>query len=189
MATTRKHVCPYRPHPRVLHVDDDATLRGLVELTLSDAGFAVDSVADGIAALDRLSDRGARFDAVVLDLVMPRLNGLEVLAALRAAPHTRALPVLVTSGTLISPRDFSNDAQTYVLPKPFTEVQLVGALTAMACEQESSRSREPLEADRWSGFWTRMTRSTGRQRHRIPRHAETVEMRLAGVPQQTCFLR
>jgi DNA-binding response OmpR family regulator len=120
---------------RVLHVEDDRQLRGLVEFTLLEAGFAMDSVADGLAAMDRLSDRTSRYDVVVLDLVMPRMNGFEVLAALRAAPATRALPVLVTTGSLVSPRDFSGDERTYLLPKPFTSEQLVGAVTAIACGQ------------------------------------------------------
>jgi CheY-like chemotaxis protein len=62
-----------------------------VDRTLSEAGLVMDSAADGLDGLDRLWDRSAHYDIVVLDLVIPRINGLEVLAALRATPATRAL--------------------------------------------------------------------------------------------------
>ena len=131
---TGKHFCSRKPFVRALHVTGDGALRGLVASVLSDAGFVVDSVADGMAALARLSAFGSGYyDVVVLDLVLPRLNGLDVLRSLRVATATRRLPVLVTTGSLISARDFSDDGYTYVLPKPFSGVQLVAALTAITC--------------------------------------------------------
>ena len=131
---TGNHFCSRQPVVRVLYVDGDGALRGLGASVLSDAGFVVDSVADGKAALDRLSAHGgAHYDVVVLALVLPRVNGLDVLRTLRAATATRTLPVLVTTGSLISARDFSDDGCTYVLPKPFSGLQLVAALTAITC--------------------------------------------------------
>jgi CheY-like chemotaxis protein len=76
--------------PQVLVVDDDASIRQVLRLTLEEEGYAVLEAADGLGALDML--RAAREPLVVLlDFVMPRLTGEDVLAALAADPDLAAL--------------------------------------------------------------------------------------------------
>ncbi|MGH9299508.1 MAG: response regulator, partial [Acidimicrobiales bacterium] len=68
---------------RILLAEDDDALRSVVERGLDEAGYVVDSVADGKRALDFLSTY--EYEVVVLDWRMPELTGLEVLAKMRAA--------------------------------------------------------------------------------------------------------
>ena len=67
--------------PRILVVDDNRQLRRLFALYLADEGFAISEADDGQAALDHCAREGC--DLVLLDLRMPGLGGLEVLARLR----------------------------------------------------------------------------------------------------------
>jgi diguanylate cyclase len=77
----------------VLVVDDDPGARLLIGTALEMAGFRVTTAADGRIALDEV--QGQAFDCVVLDVVMPGLNGFEVCTALRALPNSRHVPVLM----------------------------------------------------------------------------------------------
>jgi signal transduction histidine kinase/CheY-like chemotaxis protein len=83
----------------VLVVDDDATVRKLVEATLGDEGHAIREAADGAEALEKIAER--RPDAIVLDLVMPRLDGFAVLERLQASPDLRAIPVVVLTARVL----------------------------------------------------------------------------------------
>jgi CheY-like chemotaxis protein len=80
----------------VLVVDDEASTRELVTTALKLEGYETMSAADGVMALEILSRH--RFDAIVLDTVMPRMDGLTVLRTLRSDPETADTPVLVLSG-------------------------------------------------------------------------------------------
>src|SRR5262249_23422224 len=79
--------------PRVLIVDDSVTIRHVLAQALSRAGLAVETARDGLDAL-RVMAR-AMPQVIVLDLEMPRMNGLEFLAELRASPQLAAVPVIV----------------------------------------------------------------------------------------------
>ena len=85
------------PRRRVLVVDDSVMTRTLERTIFESAGYSVVVASDGMHALEILSD-GAHVDAVVSDIEMPRMNGLELTAALRQDERWRNLPiVLVTS--------------------------------------------------------------------------------------------
>jgi heavy metal response regulator len=114
---------------RVLVVEDELRVRSFVERGLREAGFAVDAAADGEDGL-RLALVNP-YDAVVLDLMMPKRDGLSVLRELRSAG--RATPVLV-----LSARDEVDDrvrgldagADDY-LPKPFAFAELLARVRAL----------------------------------------------------------
>ena len=82
---------------RILLVEDDRYLRRACETALRQRGFAVSSAVDGAEALDAIASELP--DLVLLDLLMPRVTGLEVLRSLRSRPETRALPVLILSNS------------------------------------------------------------------------------------------
>jgi DNA-binding response OmpR family regulator len=82
---------------RILLVEDDRYLRRACETALRQRGFAVSSAVDGAAALDAIASELP--DLVLLDLLMPKVTGLEVLRSLRSRPETRALPVLILSNS------------------------------------------------------------------------------------------
>jgi two-component system, cell cycle response regulator DivK len=82
--------------PSVLIIDDSADTRDMYEYALADAGFTVLQADNGANGLSRASD--ALPDVVVTDLSIPGIDGLEVLARLRANPRTERIPVIVLSG-------------------------------------------------------------------------------------------
>jgi CheY-like chemotaxis protein len=84
---------------RILIVDDEADVRALLLATFEDAGYDVDLASDGVLALSRILAR--RPDLVVLDLVMPAMDGRELIAKLAALPAPP--PIVVISGVPGSP--------------------------------------------------------------------------------------
>lgn len=83
--------------PTVLVVDDDTALRGAVTTTLADLGYAPAEAADGAAALAWLSRNAA--DAVLLDLRMPGMDGMEVLRSIRIRPGAPPVAILTAVPT------------------------------------------------------------------------------------------
>lgn len=84
--------------PLVLVADDDADIVALVRLGLERAGMEVLSAADGRAALLLAEARPP--DAAILDVMMPRVDGLEVTRRLRATPATADIPILILSAAV-----------------------------------------------------------------------------------------
>lgn len=82
--------------PRVLLVDDSEPVREAYTLLLSESGYDVQAVGDGAEALRSAAESPP--DAVVLDLGLPGLDGLQVIRALKAAPATARIPVITLTG-------------------------------------------------------------------------------------------
>jgi len=82
---------------RVLLVEDDRFLRRACEASIRQLGLTVTTAADGEEGL-RLA-RSERPDIILLDMLMPKLSGLEVLRALRSDEATRSMPVLILSNS------------------------------------------------------------------------------------------
>jgi CheY-like chemotaxis protein len=99
---------------RVLVVDDDADVRTAIGEALASQGFAVSEAADGVEGLRRA--REERPDVILLDLMMPRMDGFEFRAAQRSDERIAAIPVVVVSASDGAPRSFGAAA---VLHKPF----------------------------------------------------------------------
>ena len=78
---------------RIVIADDDADIRELVVFKLRHAGHQVVPVGDGFAAVDAC--HADRPDAVILDVMMPQLGGLEAASMLRADPATADLPIIM----------------------------------------------------------------------------------------------
>ncbi|MER6849232.1 response regulator [Streptomyces flaveolus] len=93
---TYSRVVP-RASGRVLVVDDNKVIRQLIRVNLELEGFEVVTAADGVECLEVIHQ--VRPDAVTLDVVMPRLDGLRTAARLRADPRTRDLPLAIVSAT------------------------------------------------------------------------------------------
>ena len=77
----------------VLIVDDSATVRKFVSVSLSMQGFTVVTACDGMDALEKLSK--AKFSLVITDLNMPTMDGLEFIKAIRENPEFHDLPVII----------------------------------------------------------------------------------------------
>jgi CheY-like chemotaxis protein len=97
---------------RVLVVDDDKDIRDTIVELLSDEGYEVVSARDGVEALKRLRERPT--DLVILDLMMPRMDGWQFRREQVADPHLAHIPVVVVSA--YGHRD-DIEAEAFV-PKP-----------------------------------------------------------------------
>jgi two-component system response regulator MprA len=114
---------------RILVVDDDRAVRESLRRSLQFNGYQVDLASDGQQAMDAVTS--ARPDAMVLDVMMPRLDGLEVCRRLRGTGDD--LPILVlTARDLVSDRVAGLDAGADdYLPKPFALEELLARLRAL----------------------------------------------------------
>jgi CheY-like chemotaxis protein len=83
---------------RVLLVEDDKFLRRACEASLRQRGFEVTTANDGEEGL-RLAQVTPHADVILLDLLMPKMPGIEVLRALKAQPETENIPVLILSNS------------------------------------------------------------------------------------------
>ena len=88
----------------ILVVDDDADLRETLQLLLDDSGYGVTAVASGQEALDRLK-AGDRPSLILLDLMMPELDGFGFIEELRGKEEWRKIPVVVLTAKDISSED------------------------------------------------------------------------------------
>lgn len=128
--------------PEILLVDDDLELTELLAELLSLEGFNVTVVHNGQEALSLLETRS--FDLMLLDIMMPVLNGVETLKRLR---KTSSMPVL-----MLSARDDDIDrvlglelgADDY-LPKPFNDRELVARIKAILRRTSSTAPSQPIE--------------------------------------------
>ncbi|MBA0125545.1 response regulator transcription factor [Haloechinothrix sp. YIM 98757] len=132
---------------RILVVDDDRAVRESLRRSLEFNGYTVELAGDGTTALDAVTAN--RPDAMVLDVMMPRLDGLEVARRLRSSGDD--LPILVlTARDTVSDRVSGLDAGADdYLPKPFALEELLARLRALlrrasAEEDTTSENSKPL---------------------------------------------
>jgi len=86
-----------KPKPTVLIIEDDATTRKVLTGTLAMAGIPMHMAGSAEEASNVLAEKTV--DVIVTDLMMPQFNGVELIQAVREAPHTKHIPILVfTSG-------------------------------------------------------------------------------------------
>ena len=132
---------------RVLIVEDERSLReGLTDLLIGD-GHTVQAVADGMAALE-LGTREP-FDLVLLDLMLPKLDGIEVCRRLRAARPAMAILMLTSRGSENDKvQGLSEGADDYVT-KPFAARELLARVRALGRRHMSASSAEILEGENY----------------------------------------
>jgi len=126
---------------RILVVDDEELNRHLLQRWLIRQGHEVTFGANGREALDLIHQHS--FDLILLDVLMPELNGFEVLLRIKSEPNTRDLPVIMISAlTELDSvvRCIENGAEDY-LPKPFQPVLLNARINA-CLEKKRLRDRE-----------------------------------------------
>jgi DNA-binding response OmpR family regulator len=123
---------------QILVAEDQADIRDLIVLNLQQAGYAVTAVSDGRAALESQHERAS--DLLILDLMMPLLDGLEVCKALRA--RGRATPILMLtakSTELDRVLGLELGADDY-LTKPFSMAELLARVKALLRRAELLRA-------------------------------------------------
>jgi two-component system, OmpR family, phosphate regulon response regulator OmpR len=134
--------------PRLLLIDDDARLTAMVGDYLSAAGYAV--VSAGSLAAGRRYLQAESFDALVLDLMLPDGDGLELCSEVRASPRTRGLPLLMLTArgeALDRIVGLELGADDY-LPKPFEPRELLARLKALLRRAQPQSGDEVLRFGR-----------------------------------------
>lgn len=117
--------------PTVLVVDDDPVIQKLLQVNFEMEGWTVLMADDGEAGLAMA--RSARPDAVLLDVMMPRLNGLAVAAALKGDEATRGIPVVLLSAKAQATDvgdGMATGADDYIT-KPFDPLDLLERVIAL----------------------------------------------------------
>ena len=118
---------------RVLVVDDDRVIQQLLEVNLELEGYeVVATAADGKEALQKISE--LKPDLVILDIMMPKMDGLEVCRRLRADPDLAKIPVILLSARAqdMDIREGLEIGASAYLTKPFDPVELLEVVGRLA---------------------------------------------------------
>ncbi len=144
----------------ILVVDDDDSIRSLLHQELSDAGYIIEEAKDGKMALECI--RKNRPDLIILDVMMPEINGFDVAAILKNDPQTMDIPIIILSIVQDKARGFRIGVDRY-LTKPIDTVKLfeeVGNLLeqgkskkkVMVVDEDSSAVRSLTEVLQAKGY-------------------------------------
>jgi len=128
--------------PTVLVVDDDHDLREAVSTVLEERGFHILGACNGREALDLLRGDGERPSAILLDLMMPVMDGLQFREEQLSDPELSPIPVIVMTAHGRSPIELLRASG--FLRKPFAAGALIGMLAKLGLEPHAAR--EPTEA-------------------------------------------
>jgi two-component system, chemotaxis family, chemotaxis protein CheY len=128
--------------PKFLLIDDDKDVLTVAEAIFLSLGCDVQTANGGVQGLEELStpEKAGTFDAIFLDVMMPDINGYEVLKIIKEREHTKSIPVI-----MLTARDRGNDiiegyqhGADYYIPKPFNREQLVFGVDLVMGDGESS---------------------------------------------------
>lgn len=129
---------------RILVVDDEVDIGTILKVTLHRAGFLVTTAVDGIDALEKLTAEVP--DLIMLDVMMPRLDGLETLRRIREDPSIAAVPVVLLSAKTHVPdrlAGFERGADDYIA-KPFDPGEVIARVHSLLKRTEQARLTRPL---------------------------------------------
>jgi two-component system OmpR family response regulator len=166
---------------RILCVEDDATTADYIAKGLGEAGFAVDIAGDGTTGLEQASN--GHYDAIVLDRMLPGMDGLSVLSALRANGDTTPVVMLSALSSLDERvRGLRAGSDDY-LAKPFAFAELLARLEAVRRRGSGSATDAPVTklayADLEIDLLTRKVTRGGRKIELQPREFRLLEFLLA----------
>ena len=114
-----------RDVPKILVVDDDPAMLRLVTETLEGLNYELDTACDGVEAIEKV--RGDPPDLLVLDVMMPRMNGYQVCRLLKNDRRTAAIPIIISTVKSLESEKlyaYTSGADHYLV-KPFSEQELV----------------------------------------------------------------
>jgi CheY-like chemotaxis protein/anti-sigma regulatory factor (Ser/Thr protein kinase) len=137
--------------PCVLVVDDHALDRKLMTVHLAPEGYAIETAADGVEAWGKLNSNPERYDVVLLDRTMPRMDGMQLLTRMKEEEHLRMVPVIMQ--TALARRDQILEGiragAYYYLTKPY-DVDMLRSVVRTAVEDH--RGYRELQTQVKKGF-------------------------------------
>ena len=99
---------------RILIVDDDAEIRDLLEFDISSSGYFVDTASDGMEGLNKALNN--KYDLILLDVMMPKMNGFDVCKNIRQAKINVPILMLTAKGTISDKTSgFDSGADDYLV--------------------------------------------------------------------------
>ena len=122
----------------VLVVDDEALIAMALEAALQDAGYQVTTAANGRQGLERLAE--ARADIVLLDMMMPVMNGPAMLRAMAADLKLSGIPVIILSSLPEATVRAQADGVAAILRKPYTAGEVLRAIGQVLGEADQPRT-------------------------------------------------
>ncbi|AWB92970.1 response regulator [Aeromicrobium chenweiae] len=128
--------------PRVLVVDDTPSIRFLIRTNMEVAGFEVDEAVDGVDCLESLRRMEKLPDALTVDVMMPRLDGVATVAAIRADPKLAGIGIIMVT-TQGHPADIQRATRAGVdayVTKPFDPDFLIQTVRDVI---DSNKNRQP----------------------------------------------
>ena len=162
---------------KILIVDDEPFNLDLLEQELADYDYVIERAADGVEALEKTA--GFRPDVILLDYMMPRMNGLEVVKQLRASTEHKAIPVILLTAKATQEDKVAGldaGADDYVT-KPFDSVELLARVRAMVRLKEMHDTLEDWNrslADTVQKQVSELGRMGRLKRYLSPQIAETI---------------
>jgi PAS domain S-box-containing protein len=138
LVNTLSRFRPDAQQPHAMVVEDEDDVREVVDRHLSRAGWSVSTAENGQVALDRLAD-GHEPDVVVLDLMMPRVDGFEVAERMREHPEWRDIPIVVLTAMDLDDKDYRRlrDSVSRVIEKSATSFDEVVEQVVRIAESRS----------------------------------------------------
>jgi GAF domain-containing protein/CheY-like chemotaxis protein len=129
----------------ILVVDDDDSIRSLLEQELGDAGYIIEQATNGKEAL--ASVRNHKPDLIILDVMMPEMNGFDVAAILKNDPNTMDIPIIVLSIVQDKARGFRIGVDRY-LTKPIDTAQLFTEVGSLLEQGKSKKKVMVVDEDK-----------------------------------------
>ena len=126
---------------KILIVDDDPDQREMIHSSLKEAGFEISTATNGVEGLEKA--RSESPDLIILDVMMPKMDGFAVCVTLREDAATASIPILMLTGlcSYISQLTGFESGATDYLVKPFESEQLVSKVEALLCQPSVSSCR------------------------------------------------
>ena len=130
---------------RILVVEDEKNLNRIISEAMEDEGYSVDSCYNGMDALDYAS--GTDYDVLILDVMMPRMDGFELVRRLRAQGNTAPVLFLTARDSIADKVEGLESGGDYYLVKPFNFQELIAVVRAMTRKYTGNRSNVYTAAD------------------------------------------
>src|SRR5712671_473738 len=133
------------PGQKILIIDDDEQIASNVKLSFTLAGYQVEGLRDGRSAVTKVHE--IQPDAIILDLNLPGMNGFRVCEQLRLETSTRAIPIIVVSGSWKDAQDRIRSIEIGAddfLTKPFDSQELMARIKRMLQRKKVDMGHNPL---------------------------------------------